>query len=290
VFLLALLFQGIHLSFFSASFHLKEARRHLMKKLTFVLMLFTVVSIAIFGSISAFAASKSPQPRTAVLRWTADPVTEGLNAFEGVEDDPSHSEPGVKHIFVVGNTYRFNMDTRQREAPGDRQRNEVKGMVSGGQILTIGLGETWRFTYSMFIPMTLRGTTSFTHIFQLKRPGLGTAPLVTLDLRRVGNQQVIALNAFTSGADVASTNLFPLQGHWIDTVIEVTAGPQGKGRLHWTLIDGGKTIVNAERDGVDTWLGDRLRPKWGIYRSINDKVDLLTTYLLLRNMRAYQIV
>ncbi|MBV9712026.1 MAG: hypothetical protein JO011_14060 [Ktedonobacteraceae bacterium] len=261
-----------------------------MKKLTFITMFVVIACVSVFGGISVFAASSSPKAAP-VLRWTADPVKEGLNAFEGVEDDPSHSEPGVTHIFVVGNTYRFNMDTRQREAPGDRQRNEVKGMrTPQGQIITIGLGETWRFTYSMFIPPTLKGTTSFTHIFQIKRPGLGSLPMVTLDLRRSGTQELIALHAFTSGVDVASTNLVPLRGHWIDTSIEVTAGTKGKGRLHWTLIDGGKTIVDAERGGLSIWLGDRLRPKWGIYRSVKDTADLMNTYLLLRNMQAYQIV
>jgi hypothetical protein len=41
---------------------------------------------------------------------------------------------------------------------------------------------------------------------------------------------------------------------------------------------------------VVTWIGDRLRPKWGIYRAVNDKADLLTTYLLLHNMQVYQLV
>jgi hypothetical protein len=162
-------------------------------------------------------------------------------------------------------------------------------MHTGGQNLAIDLGTTWRFTYSMFIPSTLKGTTSFTHIMQLKRPGEGSAPLMTMDLRRSGSTELIALRAFESGVDVASTNLAPLRDHWIDTEVEVTAGPSSQGRLHWKLIDGGRTLVDAERTGVTIWLGDRLRPKWGIYRSLNDKADLMDTYLLLKNMRAYQI-
>lgn len=262
-----------------------------MKKITFILTCLIMGSIFLFGHFSAFAHvnSTAAQKTTAVLRWTADPVKQGLNSFEGVEDDPSQSEPGVKHIFAVGDTYRFNMDTKQRESPGDRQRNEVKGMQQAGQILTIDQGATWRFTYWMFIPTSFKGTTSFTHIMQLKRPGTGTAPLMTMDLRRSGSSELIALRAWVSGVDVASTDLVPLRGHWIYTEVEVTAGAAPAGRLHWKLVDGGKTIVDAERTGVDTWLGDRLRPKWGIYRSVNDTADLTTTYLLLKNMQAFQI-
>ncbi len=258
-----------------------------MKKLIFISLPLVAILVAAFGSISAFAAPG--QKGATVLRWVADPAKDGLNAFEGVEDDPSHSEPGVTHIFVQGDTYRFNMDTKQREAPGDRQRNEVKGMRTNGNILTIDNGTTWRFTYSMFIPTSLKGTTSFTHIMQLKRPGQGTAPLMTMDLRRSGSSELIALRAWVSGVDVASTNLVPLRGHWIDTEVTVTAGAGTAGKLHWKLVDGGKTIVDAERDGVNLWLGDRLRPKWGIYRSVKDTADILDTYLLLRDMKAYQI-
>jgi hypothetical protein len=69
----------------------------------------------------------------------------------------------------------------------DRQRNEVKGMRVDGRNLEIGKGQTWRFTYKMFIPDSLRATTSFTHIMQMKKPGQGSAPILTLDLRRRGD-------------------------------------------------------------------------------------------------------
>jgi hypothetical protein len=260
-----------------------------MNKLPFIFILIVLIIVSLAGSAGFSVLAAPAQKERAVLRWVADPAKDGLNAFEGVEDDRDHSEPGVKHIFVEGDTYRFNMSTDQREGSGDRQRNEVKGMREGGEILSIDLGTTWRFTYSMFIPSTLKGTTSFTHIMQLKRPGPGSAPLVTMSLRRSGDTEVITLRAFDSGVEVAHTELAHLRDHWIDTEVEVTAGPAPQGRLHWKLIDRGQTLVDAERTGVNTWLGDRLRPKWGIYRSVKDKANLMDTHLLLRNMRAYQI-
>jgi chitin-binding protein len=35
-------------------------------------------------------------------------------------------------------------------------------------------------------------------------------------------------------------------------------------------------------------LADRVRSKWGIYRSIKDSADLANTYLLLTDMKAYR--
>jgi hypothetical protein len=55
------------------------------------------------------------------------------------------------------------------------------------------------------------------------------------------------------------------------------------------LKDGARTVVDATRTGVDTWLGDRLRPKWGIYRSVLDPAHLHDTFLLIKNLRAFQV-
>src|SRR5690348_16920088 len=132
-----------------------------MRKRTFILSFPAIAAAFIYGGLASAKAAGPPPPKKGigVLRWCADPRRDGLKAFEGVEDDRDHSEPGVTHIFVQGDTYRFNMDTKQVEHPGDRQRNEVKGMVTNGQAQIINLGSTWRFTYSMFIPPTLKGTT-----------------------------------------------------------------------------------------------------------------------------------
>ncbi|MBI0377062.1 hypothetical protein JBE27_12455 [Streptomyces albiflaviniger] len=43
------------------------------------------------------------------------------------------------------------------------------------------------------------------------------------------------------------------------------------------------------RTGLDLWRGKNyLRPKWGIYRSLNSS-GLQTRYLLTRNFKAYKL-
>jgi chitin-binding protein len=61
-----------------------------------------------------------------------------------------------------------------------------------------------------------------------------------------------------------------------------------KGSATFVCKDGGTTLANASRSGIDLWLGDRIRPKWGIYRSLSDKAQLHDCYLQLRNLRGYQ--
>ncbi len=226
-------------------------------------------------------------PKAAKLVWSPSAAKDGLGAFEGIEDDRSHSHPGVKHIYTQGDVFRWDMHLRDRDGD-DRQRNEVKGMHVGSKDLSMLKGETWRIAYEMFIPDTLKGTSSFTHIFQLKQPngspGAG-APLVTISLQRSGSTEYIALRGFVSGVIVGRAPLAPLRNHWIN--IDMTFLVADKGQARFIVRDDGKTVVDAQK-GVDIWASTRIRPKWGIYRSIKDKAQLRDTYLLIRNFQAYQ--
>jgi hypothetical protein len=221
------------------------------------------------------------------LMWSPSAARDGLAAFEGVEDDRAHSDPGARHIYVADGHFRFDMNMKVRDSSPDRQRNEVKGMHAGNTDLALGPGETWRLQWSLFIPDSLRATTTFTHIMQLKMPGNGTSPIVTMSLRRVGDVPEIELQVNQSGTIVGRADLAPLQNTWVDTAVEFQIGDAGS--IHWTLASGGKTVLDATKSDVDLFLQDRVRPKWGIYRSLGDKSgSLRDCFLLLDNMRAYR--
>lgn len=222
------------------------------------------------------------------LRWSPSPAVHGLGAFEGIEDDRANSHPsGQPHIFVQGDTYRFNMHMVDRDNPSDRQRQEVKGMVADGGNLILNKGETWKLTHQMFIPTTLKSTTSFTHIMQTKAPGTGTLPMIVMSLRRHSGVQKIELQA--GGVIVGVADLVPLQNKWVDVELEMVIGDASTGRVRWVLRDGANTVIDVSRSNVDIWLEDRVRPKWGIYRSLGDSSgSLQDCHMLIRNMRAYE--
>ncbi|WHT20145.1 Tat pathway signal sequence domain protein [Crossiella sp. CA-258035] len=244
------------------------------------------------GAAAALAlpgASALAAPLAWQQRWAPVPSRDGLGAFEGVEDDRANSHPGAKHIYPQGDTYRFDMHKRDRDTSTDRQRNEVRGMRSGGASVDLFQGQTWRFTYSMYIPSSLKATTSFTHIMQTKMPGLGSAPVTVMSLRRRGSRSTIEFKVTEGDVLVGDVDLAPLQNKWIDTEVEIKVG-NGNGSVRWVVREGGRTVIDARKSNVDTWLDDRLRPKWGIYRSLNDSANINDTYLLLRNLKAYQQV
>ncbi|WP_344592145.1 heparin lyase I family protein [Actinomadura vinacea] len=234
-------------------------------------------------------ARQDPRAASWTLKWNPEANRDGLDAFEGIEDDRADSHSGVKHIYTQGNNFRFDMHNRDRDG-SDRQRNEVKGMrqPAGGSYLVMRNGETWRFTWRLFIPNSLKSTTTFTHIMQMKAPGSG-GPIVVQSLRRVNGEQTIELQAALTGTIVGRTDLEPLHDKWIDIDFEMKIGNAPDGRIRWIVRDGSRTVIDASKSGLDTWLEDRVRPKWGIYRSINDTSgSLRDSYMLTTNMRGYQ--
>jgi len=228
------------------------------------------------------------------LKWSPEANQQGLKGFEGVEDDEAHSHPAVHpHIFVQGNDYRFNIHMVDRDSSPDRQRQEIKGMrTSSGAQIDIHLGETWRLAWSFYIPSELKATSSFSHIFQLKQPSDGGSPILVMSLRRRGSHApTIELMVQATKTLVGEVPLASLQNKWLDTEVEFKVGNETDGSVRWVLRDGGTTLLDATKSGVDTFLADRVRPKWGIYRSLGDTTgSLQDAYLLLTQMRGYQLL
>lgn len=276
-----------------------------------VLILAAIGFVFPFGTGSAKPAqseSKTEVPGNSrfadgwILKWNPDPrdKTLGLGAFEGVEDDRTNSHAGVKHIYVAGDNYRFDMHTVDRDG-SDRQRNEVKGMrtVNDSNIM-IKKGETWRFAYSMFIPETLSATTEFTHVMQQKMvtdAGSSGGPVVTLSLHVHDGTPSMELRLQTSDEKFNPEHfnpipLAPLQNKWINVEFEFKFDSGTDGYARMVVKDGAKLITDKTRTGIDLFrenegANPRMRPKWGIYRSIKS-AGLQDTYLLLTDMKAYQ--
>jgi len=232
--------------------------------------------------------------------WSPDPVRDGLQGFEGVEDDRVHSDTAhMPHIFVAsagGNAYyEFEMPAwdQEHDTPPDRQRNEVRGMRQGGTDLYLLPGQTWRLDWSLYITKALQATDHFTHIMQLKLTNDGTLPVLTLDLLPQGGVPTLALVVFDGAKVVGSTNLTAIQNTWITSSVTVTVGAAPGGSVGWVLRDEhGAVLVNRALAGVGTYRagqGDRVRPKWGIYRSLlSNHAELVPCAMYIDNLRGYQ--
>ncbi|OLZ66394.1 Tat pathway signal sequence domain protein [Streptomyces sp. IMTB 2501] len=254
----------------------------------------SVLGAALGGAAAATTGLPAAKAHAASwqLKWSPSANSDGLGAFETVEDDRAHSHPaGHPHIFATGDNWRFNIHTVDRDTSTDRQRQEVTGLRTGANsYLKWTEGQTWRITYSMYIPSTLKATTTFTHIMQMKQPGAGTSPIVVQSLRRLNGKQTIELRLATDDILVGRADLDPLHDRWTDVDFQIEVGNGSAGSVRWILKSGSATVVDQAKTGVDTFLADRVRPKWGIYRSLGDTSgSLQDTYLLLTNLRGYQL-
>jgi hypothetical protein len=228
------------------------------------------------------------------LKWSGDATVEGMAALEGA-DTADCTHPGVQHVGIVDANYRVEMHVPEDVDCGhsDRQRNELKGMglVGGGRV-DMTKGSRWLLTYWMFIPSTLHATKSFTHIHQ-EFGAIGTSattngPFLTMSLQLQGSTPTIEVRLLPEAGGVVDWSpipLAPLQDKWVK--VELEALWDDNGSLRWTIRDDTKTYVDVSRP-FDTWRPnmDRVRPKFGIYRSLAS-TNLETTYILFNHFRGY---
>jgi chitin-binding protein len=242
------------------------------------------------------------------LRWSPSAMRDGEKAFEAVEmpdvQFPGGSpgtHRGVKHITAIAEHDAYRIDshydppnavdydrvTQTGPMRDDRLRCETRGMVDGaGKQVEQHNGETWRFTWSLYIPASLKGTSRFTHIYQMKyldkNGGASGSPIVTVTLRSGDKMEVLF---WIGGGSITTFDISALHDKWLSA--DLTMKIATAGNVHWVLKDGEKVIVDKTQNGT-TWPsdGDRLRPKWGIYRGITTGVQ--TSYIMLSDLRAYQ--
>lgn len=145
-----------------------------------------------------------------------------------------------------------------------------------------------RATAAPFSPHT--GTVADAHIMQMKQPGNGTSPVVVQSLRRVNGRRTIELKSAVDDILAGRTDLEPLHDRWTDVDFRIKVGNGSAGSVHWILKSGGATVVDASKTDVGAFPADRVRPKWGIHRSLEDASgSLQDTCLLLTALRGYRL-
>jgi hypothetical protein len=278
-----------------------------MKNISYFVVLTLWLCVATLPPPAAALITRAISPPAApiqsnfVLRWSPL-ASQGLRAFEGLEQDRGHGHPGANHFGVSGDAFRIDIHTRDKDCSGDcdRQRTEVKGMrTASGSRIDIKKGQTWRFAWDVFIPRTLNATTSFTHIHQQKMDGvpdsLKGAPVVTLTLHIHSGRPSIELRLINDSGSTMHfnpTDLAPLQNKWV--TIELTHKFDNSGTARMVIRDGSRLVTDRSTT-FDLWReesgnrgDDRMRPKWGIYRSLKSS-GLTNTNIMLRNMKAFQL-
>jgi hypothetical protein len=157
----------------------------------------------------------------------------------------------------------------------DRQRNEIKTFGPSPDYLKGFLGDNVTYRWKFKLDGGFQPSPSFTHIHQIKAgDGDDGAPIMTITPRHGSTDmlQIIHIDSAGHSSTVASTPLAPFLGVWVDAYEQITYDTNGSYSLTLTRLDTGDTLLAYSNPDIDMWRNGTTfcRPKWGIYRSLNN--------------------
>ena len=215
---------------------------------------------------------------TSVLAPGANPIETpdcSHEAFGNHIDELFDEELGI-------NVFRFYMHTTpddDRCMNFDRQRNEIKSYGSSPDNLLGVEGEKVIYKWKFKLDEGFQSSPNFTHIHQLKSVGgdLAGMPMYTLTTRKGSEDQLELRYAETSSQiTLKKTNLAPFLGEWVEVTETILYGFAGNYEIVIERVADKETLFAYKSDEIINWRvgGDFVRPKWGIYRSIDNIQDL----------------
>ncbi len=162
----------------------------------------------------------------------------------------------------------------------DRQRVEIKTYAASPDNLKGTLGENIIYKWKFKIPIGFQPSANFTHLHQIKAvDGDDSSPLFTLTPRlgTPNKLELIYVANASSGTDkVSIVDLLPFEGIWVDAEEKINIGSSGTYSITLKKHSNGAVLLSYSNSDIATIRPDNtfIRPKWGIYRSLNDVENL----------------
>ncbi len=157
----------------------------------------------------------------------------------------------------------------------DRQRIEIKTYEASPDNLKGVVGETITYKWKFKLPVGFQPSSSFTHIHQIKAVGGDDGnPLFTLTPRKGSPNKLELIHDNTT--KVATVNLSLFEGVWVECTEVVKVGSAGTYSMTIKKASDGTSILSYSNAKIMTIRPDNnfIRPKWGIYRSLDHPPDL----------------
>jgi len=178
------------------------------------------------------------------------------------------------YIHVTPDNDRCNGST-------DRQRNEIKTYGPSPDNLKGQLGDTVTYRWKFRIDAGLQPSSSFTHIHQIKAgDGNDDAPTITIT-PRAGNPQKLEIihtgnSSATTLGKVKIVDLQPFKGVWVEVIEKLVYRTNGNYEISIKKVSDGAELLSYSHNNIDLWRDGTTfcRPKWGIYRSLNNMAAL----------------
>ena len=156
----------------------------------------------------------------------------------------------------------------------DRQRNEIKTYASSPEYLKAYAGDTVSYRWKFKLDAGFQPSPKFTHIHQIKPvDGNDSTPVITYLPVVSGGSNVMQLRYYDDANNLTSLKQVPLApflGTWVEASETITFGTHGSYSMTLKKVSDGSVLmsytnsdINLLRTGASFY-----RPKWGIYRSV----------------------
>lgn len=166
------------------------------------------------------------------------------------------------------------IDNDPSTGDSDRQRNEIKTYGSSPEYLKAYAGETVNYRWKFKLDAGFQPSPKFTHIHQIKPvDGNDSTPVITYLPVLSGSTKVLQLRYYDDSNNLTSLKQVPLTpflGTWVEANEKITFGTHGSYEMSLTRVSDGTVLmsysnsdINLLRTGASFY-----RPKWGIYRSV----------------------
>lgn len=250
----------------------------------YLLTIFSITQLSAQTVLQADKQKDTYELITSVLAPNANPIE---------TPDCAHEEFGRHIDQVFDNTlnkdvFRFHIhvaEDNDRCKKFDRQRNEIKTYKSSPDNLKGTQGETVIYEWKFKLDKDFQVSSHFTHLHQLKAVGGSEdkMPMFTLTARKASPDKLELRYARNLTQEtLTKTDLTTLKGKWVKVTEAITYGEKGQYDIKITRIEDNKELLSYSSTSIRTWKTDAefIRPKWGIYRSLNEANSLRNEQLL----------
>ncbi|WP_248723624.1 T9SS type A sorting domain-containing protein [Seonamhaeicola sp. ML3] len=200
------------------------------------------------------------------------------------------------------NVFRFHIhvtDDDDRCINFDRQRNEIKSYDKSPDNLKAVEGETVIYKWKFKLDAGFQASPNFTHLHQLKSVGglYSSMPMYTLTARKATPDRIELRYAETnSQTTLIQTDIAPFKGVWVEATETIKFGTNsspnaGTYSLELKKVSNQTVLLSYSDNATKNWQTDAdfVRPKWGIYRSLNNSQDLRDEEVLFANFSIEEV-
>ncbi len=161
----------------------------------------------------------------------------------------------------------------------DRQRNEIKTYDKSPENTKGRLNETVSYNWKFKLDADFQPSSSFTHIHQIKGVGGNeiSMPVITLTPRTGTPEKLqIMYSDSVTQVEIAHEDLSLFKGVWVEATEKITYKEEGSYELNIKRVSDGVCLFQYSNNNIRMWRtnAEFMRPKWGIYRSLNNSHQL----------------